>query len=286
MRYRMIAIDLDGTLLDESGQVSRENLDAVAAAHAAGAMVVPCTGRAWRESKTALAGMADIGSGVFVTGAVVADLATGRSLDLAVMEPHLAAEIVDFLYDLPEAILVFREANLAGHDYLVTGNGELSANTRWWFQTCGSTVVYAHHPTVDDLRHTLRIAIVASRKRMQQVTDDLRERFSQRMFFHYFGSIGPPENGQPVYVLEMFATGVDKWRGLKWLAFNHGIDASQIAAIGDQINDLAMLANTGCGIAMGNAIEQVKAQSDYVTLDHDAAGVAHAIGQLLTGRWK
>ena len=286
MRYRMIAIDLDGTLLDESGRVGRENLDAVAALQAAGVMVVPCTGRAWCESKAVLADLAGIGSGVFVTGAAVTDLTSGRSLDLSMIEPHLAVEVVDFLYDLPEAILVLREANLAGHDYLVTGNGKLGANTRSWFQTCGSTVAYARHPTADDLHHTLRIAIVAPYQRMQQVSADLQQRFGARVFLHYFGSVGPPENGQPVYVLEMFAAGVDKWRGLMWLAREHDIDAAQIAAIGDQINDLTMLANAGCGIAMANAVEQVKAQADYVTLDNGAAGVAHAIGHLLTGKGK
>ena len=286
MRYRMIAIDLDGTLLDESGRVGRENMDAIAAAQAAGVMVVPCTGRAWRESKIALADVPDLGSGVFVTGAAVTDLTTGRSLDLSVIEPHLAAEVVEYLYDLPEAILLFREANLAGHDYLVTGNGELSTNTRWWFENCGSTVAYADHPAADDLHHTLRIAIVASHSRMAQVTADLQQRFGQRLFLHYFGSVGPAEDGQPVYVMEMFAAGVDKWRGLQWLAREHDIGAAHIAAIGDQINDLTMLANAGCGIAMGNAVEQAKSNADYVTLNHDAAGVAHAIGQLLAGKWK
>ena len=127
-------------------------------------MVVPCTGRAWRESRAVLAPMRGMDFGVFVTGAVVGEIPSGKSLDIAMIEPHLALELVRFMEHLPEAVLVFREASLCGYDYLVTGHGSLPPATRWWFESTESTVHYQRTVTVEDLRHTLRVGVVAAAK--------------------------------------------------------------------------------------------------------------------------
>ena len=283
MRYRLIAIDLDGTLLDGSGSISHRNRQAIAAAEAEGSLVVPCTGRAWREAKTELAVLPNLTVGVFVTGAAVVDLPEGRSVDLAMIEPNLAAQIVEHLYDLPDAVLVFREAALAGHDYLVTGRGQLTPNTQWWFERCGSTVSHLEHPTADDLHHTLRIGVVAGQPRITAVVESLERRFAGRVFSHCFQAIQLAQTGEYMYVLEIFGAGVDKWRGLELIAQERGIEPAQIAAIGDQVNDLTMIRSAGCGIAMGDGVEVVKEAADHVTLDCDADGVAVAVERLLAG---
>jgi Cof subfamily protein (haloacid dehalogenase superfamily) len=285
MRYRMIGIDLDGTLLNKRGQVSAENLAAVAAAQAAGVHVVPCTGRAWSEARAALEAVPKLDRGVFVGGAAVAHVSTGRSLDIAVIEPHLAMELVQALYDLPEAVLVFQDAALAGQDYLVTGKGTLSANTRWWFEYTSARPKFKRDLTLEDLHHALRVGIVCSAPRMEEVTRGLKARFAGRVVMQSFEAVKMPAPGHSVHVLEVFALGVDKWRGLSWLAAQESFAAEQVAVIGDEINDVAMLESAGCGIAMGNAIDAVKAVADHVTLDHNESGVAHAIRQILAGEW-
>ncbi len=163
MIYRLIGIDLDGTLLDRHGEVSKANLAAIAAAQVAGVLVVPCTGRAWSESRAMLAGIPGLDRGVFVGGAVVNHIATGQSLDLAIIEPHLALELVNFLYDVPEAVLVFQDAAMTGSDYLVTGKGTLSSNTRWWFEKTGAKPRFKRAVTLEDLHHTCRVGIVRHR---------------------------------------------------------------------------------------------------------------------------
>ena len=285
MRYKLIGIDLDGTLLNDAGRVGAENLRAIAAAQKAGAVVVPCTGRAWRESHLVLADTPGLDLGVFVSGAAISEMATGRSLDLAVIEPNLAHDVVQFLYDSPEAVLVFRDSHLAGHDYLVTGRGVLTANTHWWFKVSGAGVHHQQTVGPDDLHHTLRVGLVASEARMREVTAQLKESFADRLFMHYFGAVQLPDNAEPFFVLEIFAAGVDKWRGLSWLARQQGVKPDEIAVIGDQINDLGMMRHAGCAIAMGNAIEQVKREARYVTRSNEESGVAYAIGQLLVGKW-
>ena len=285
MYYRLIAIDLDGTLLDQTGQVSPENFRAIAEAQAAGALVVPCTGRAWCESAGPLASMSNPGIGVFVTGATVTDVRTGRSVDLSFIDAQLVADIVEHLFDMPEAILILREPFAAGYDYLVTGRGELTENTKWWFETYGTKVHYSQNPRIEDLAHTLRIGAVGSQARIREIVSVLQHRFSDELFVQYFGSVQIPDQPKRAYVLEVFARGVNKWRGVQWVADQHEIPADQIVVIGDEINDITMLENAGCAIAMDNGIETVKHIADHVTLHHEEHGVAHAIGQLIAGKW-
>lgn len=284
MRYRMIGLDLDGTLLGSEGRASGANLAAVAAAQRAGVVVVPATGRAWREARFAIAQFPNPDLGIFVGGAVVARLETGESLDLGVLEPHLALEMIQHLARLPESVLVFQERSLVGHDYLVTGRGTLTANTQWWFQMTGAKVHFLRSPTVDDLRHTLRVGVVASSQSIGHVMADLEHRVVGRVNLHSFKAIAG-EAHEDVHIVEIFALGVDKWRGLDWIARQRGIQPSEIVMIGDEINDVAALVQAGCGIAMANAPDSVKAAADHVTLSCDEDGVAVAIGKLLSGEW-
>ena len=284
----MIAVDLDGTLLDGDGEISDTNLAAIRAAQSAGVLVVPSTGRSWRESRQVLSSfpLIDDGQvGVFVTGAAINNLATGQTQDISVIEPHLAMRIVERLRDLPEAVLVFRDAELAGHDYMVTGRGILTANTQWWFQDTGASVRFVDKPTLDDLHHTLRVGIVAVAEQARRVGRWIAEAMGDSVIVQSFEAIQQPEPAQSVHVLEVFAQGVDKWRGIDWIARQHGIDPARIAMIGDGANDLAAVEAAGCGIAMGNADDQVKAVADHVTGDCRDGGVAQAIDRLLSGDW-
>ncbi|MBC7772102.1 MAG: HAD hydrolase family protein [Pyrinomonadaceae bacterium] len=86
-------------------------------------------------------------------------------------------------------------------------------------------------------------------------------------------------------ILEVFDKAADKWAAVSWLAGSRGIALTSIAAIGNDINDIAMLQQATLGIAMGNAIEEAKAVSHRHTLDNTADGVAHAIERILSGEW-
>lgn len=286
--YKLIAIDLDGTLLGADGLVSETNTGAIARAQLAGIRVVPCTGRAWREAQNAVGSFClhdQNPMGVFVTGAAVTDLRTGDSHDLAVIERHTALRLVDYLFDLPEAVLVLTESTLTGFDYLICGNGELTHNTQRWFQANRAKVQLVKHPSLDDLHHTLRVGIVGETPRVEQIAAEVREAFGDEVLLHHFRAAEIAPSRTSMDVLEIFAAGVDKWRGLDWVMQQDNIEPHQVAVIGDEINDIAALTAAGCGIAMGNAADDIKALANHVTLDNADHGVAHAIDQLLTGAW-
>ena len=84
----------------------------------------------------------------------------------------------------------------------------------------------------------------------------------------------------PVY-FEFTPLGVDKVRALKDTFEVLGIDRSEVMSFGDAQNDLSMIEWAEIGVAMGNAVDEVKAKADYVTLDNNSDGIAHALEELV-----
>ncbi|MEM9419118.1 MAG: Cof-type HAD-IIB family hydrolase [Planctomycetota bacterium] len=285
MKYDLIALDLDGTLLGPNHTVSLENRRAIADAQEAGVLVVPCTGRGWRESLNALGDVPGLPVGVFNTGAVVVEMDSGHAVDLADIEPHLTLELIEFMRDLPQAVLVFQEHGRTGRDFLVTGDGEITDNTQRWFKMNNLLVAENRHPTPEDLHHSLRVGVVATGRAAFDVEEQLVERFANRVDLHCFAGVPTAKAEDAVFIVEVFAKGVNKWRGLSWIADQRGISADRIATIGDEINDLAMLEHAGLGVAMANAVPRAAEKADRHTLSHAEDGVAHAIRKMLDGAW-
>lgn len=285
MKYRLIGLDLDGTLLSPDNSVSRENIAAVRDAQDAGVLVVPCTGRGWCESVRPLSPVANLSVGVFNTGAAVVDMASGEAIELAALEPHVALELIEYLRPLPEAVLVYMDRGAAGCDYMVTGDGELTDNTRKWFEYNELVIRENRHPSADDLHHALRVGLVARGNKAFEVEQEVAERFNGRVSVHAFAGVPTARAEDRLYIAEIFSKDVNKWRGLQYLADQHGIAHDQVAAVGDEVNDLAMLESAGLGIAMGNAVQQAVDVAKHTTLSNEEHGVAHAIRQMLDGRW-
>ena len=82
--------------------------------------------------------------------------------------------------------------------------------------------------------------------------------------------------------LEILPVGVNKAKAVAALSQFLGLDLSEVAAIGDGLNDLEMLSEAGFAIAMGNASDRLKAAADVVVRSNDEAGVAQAVEEILT----
>src|SRR5256885_874052 len=129
-RYRMIAIDLDGTLLSPTGEVTERTKLAIHRALDAGLLICFATGRNWTESRTVLDAVEHWGSAVFVGGAHVVDTGKQVTLHRTEMEPALARELCEVFESAGHAVLALQDTNEVGVDYLITGDIDTNTETK------------------------------------------------------------------------------------------------------------------------------------------------------------
>jgi 5-amino-6-(5-phospho-D-ribitylamino)uracil phosphatase len=275
--YRLIAIDLDGTLLSPKGQVTERAREAVRSTLAAGLLVCFATGRNWTESKAILDAVEHYETAVFVGGAMVIDTGKNVTLHRQMMQPALAREISALLEAEGHAVLALVDDGAAGTHYLASSDIPLDSATEQWmtvakakFKRAGRLGEYAHPSTV-------RIGIASGVDRVLTLKEKLIARFGSRIVLH---NLRVP--GYPVEVLEIFDPAVNKWEGVLHVARRHGVSAEQIVAIGDDLNDIPMLRGAGLGVAMGNARDEVKAAADRVIGGNEQEGLAEFLEELVS----
>jgi len=293
--YDLIALDLDGTLLSSDGTLSRENLRAVERARAAGMRVTICTGRGYKECRRYLDELGQKDPVVVAGGSIIADPASGETIHRFTLEQPLVANAVGRLLGHRLPALVLKDPSEVGYDYLVVHGAErlpLDPVTTWWFAEMGVHARYVEDVTHDEHpEHTVRFGVCGMSGQLQAIQEDLHAAFGEETQIHHFPAVVAPEHasrsedGQVLHVLEVFARDGNKRSALEYVAGGMGISLARCVAMGDQINDLPMLGGVGLGIAMGNAVEQVRQISRKATLRNDEHGVAHAIGQVLCGAW-
>lgn len=300
VKYDLLAIDLDGTLLDPGGEVSRVDREALTKARAAGLSIALCTGRALSECVHIARAVEQIEPVIVAGGAIIADPVAERTLRTFPMQEPLVRELVELLTGHGHAALVLKDPSAvrdsgvhAGHDYLVvspTGEAGIDPVTRWWFDTLNigvrvvPSIEHDEHP-----EHTVRVGVCGSRGKTRAAATDLRSNFTDRVTLHHFHAVipgtQPGHEDDHIVILEAFDASVNKWSAVSALAGERGLDLARIAAIGNDINDIAMLQHAGLGVAMGNAIPEALAVADRTTLTNTQGGVAHAIERILAGEW-
>ena len=287
IRYDILVVDLDGTLLDRQGRVSSANRDAVDRARKAGLVLLVATGRALVESRAPLREINHQELIVAAGGSLLCDVATGRTLDRHVMSRDLVRDVTDVLLDYDHKVLILKDAHRTGYDYLAVGAGELDPASEWWFEEMSSTVRFvteaADDPHPDD---TIRIGVVASGGEMAPIARHLRSALGERVFLQHWPAVTSTDAiGSSTHLLEVFNPRVNKWTMVESYSNREGVEAPRIAAIGDGLNDVELIRECGLGVAMANAGPGVMNVADRVTTGNDEDGVARAIDHILEGIW-
>ena len=266
---RLIALDLDGTLLDTRKQLSEENRAALTRAARAGIHIVPTTGRFFDGMPEAVRELPFLRYAITINGAEVADHRTGEELYKADIPLARALELMRYLDTLPVI-----------YDCYQDNAGWISQHLK---ARIDSTVKDPHFRR---MLHELRKpvpelkAFVTERGRdVQKIqffipTPELRQELLEtlpKMFPDLAVSSSVSEN------IEVNAAGATKGKALLGLAERLGIPREGTMAFGDGLNDLSMLEAAGVGVAMENACAEAKAAADYITLSNDEHGVAYAI---------
>lgn len=263
---KLIALDLDGTLLNSDKVVSERNAAALSLAAAQGNVIAPATGRALRAIPEQVMAFPFVHYAITINGAKVSDTRTGQALLRAEIALDTCLRLLDFVgrYD-------------AMYDcyWNDTGWVDRSFLERVRYYNSDEEVVTLLRTTrapVDDLKAFLR-ENGQSVQKMQLCFRDMAERETARAeIAAAFPEILVTSSFRNN--LELNASDADKGRALLALAQHLGIPAADTIAFGDSSNDLRMLRAAGTSVAMGNAAPEVRAVCGCVTDTNDHDGVA------------
>ncbi len=254
---RLVASDLDGTLVRSDSSISDRTRDVLARVEQAGALFVMVTGRPPRWMAQVARDTGHHGLAVCANGALVYDLHTERVVQ-------------DFRLDGPTALSLVNElrARVPGIAFAVEkgleGFGRESAYVPRWDN--GEVLV----APVEELVEPGVVKLLA---RVEGTpSDDLLARAREAV-----GALAECTHSSDDGLVEISASGVSKASGLAVLAGEWGVGADDVIAFGDMPNDLPMLAWAGRSVAMGNAHPDVLAAADEVTATNDDDGVARVL---------
>ncbi|PLR95079.1 Cof-type HAD-IIB family hydrolase [Bacillus sp. T33-2] len=234
---KLIALDMDGTLLNDHHEVSEENKSAIKEAEAKGATVVLSTGRSLNTCRDYAVSLELSSYLVTVNGSEI----WGPSGEL-VERNQVSTDHMQWMWDLSKE-----------HK---TGFWAISTDGTW------------HDEMPEDFhgKQWLKFGF--------NIEDDLiREKIMNDLSARQAFEIS---NSSPVNI-EVNAIGINKAKGLRNVCELLGISMDNVMAVGDSLNDMAMIKEAGLGIAMGNAQPAVKEAADWVTGTNNESGVAQAI---------
>jgi len=268
-RYKLLVVDIDGTLLDRNGAISAENKDALTGVGGSGIRVSLSTGRAVKACLGIINQLSLDGYHIFFDGALVGDPKSGQEVYVKPISEECARQIIEFVHR--------REIDL-----------DLYSATRYFVEretwvTDIRRQFFGLEPTIVDFsqlwqkERIIKGTLVVFSAEERAKADDFCLHFKSRLSFSVTKTPAYPG----VDFINVVDPVVSKGRALEALASFLRIPLTEVIAIGDGANDVSLLSRAGLAVAMGNAADELKAVADYVTLDVDHSGVAEAIKKFL-----
>ncbi|GAA1528043.1 HAD family hydrolase [Actinomadura kijaniata] len=259
---RLIATDLDGTIVRSDGTVSARTVAALARVERAGATLVMVTGRPPRWMHEIATAVDHHGVAICANGAVLYDLHTEAVLRARLIEPDVIATTVErlravdeelrFAVEYPDGFVFEARYNLGRWDAAALGGRPVDGEE---LTSRGGTKLLAFHPSADP--------------------DTLAEKAAKAV-----GDLVTVTHSSGRGLLEMSAHGVTKASALAEFCADHGISAADVVAFGDMPNDLPMLTWAGTSYGVANAHPDVLACVTHTTHRNDDDGVARVLERL------
>ena len=272
---KLIAFDLDDTILNTQKKLTPETLRVLYKAAELGIEIVPSTGRFWGAVTDEIKNLPFIHYAVILNGAAIYDVK--KSETIARFEiPNERADLMAGVFDELPVI----------YDAIIDGQGYMNRNfhDRVKDVTIGEwqyKIIHDLRKPVDDLHEVIKSANSGIQKMQIYTLDkELRENLLAALpviFQNNLFTSSVPNN------IEINDLRANKGDGLRFIASHLGLDMSQTMAFGDGLNDISMIKSAGIGVAMGNAVHELKDIADHVTDSCDNDGVAQGIKTFCVG---
>ncbi len=284
--YKLIAIDLDGTLLNSYGQVSKKNRLALKQAQENGSQIVLASGRSTNSVKNIAI---DIGNNKYIicgNGSLIYDLQKEEIIYDKFIEKKKALQIIyiceqnSIYYNvytenmviaktLSNNVMFYHQENANKTDSKKT-KINLVENIYEYVQNLENENILKF--TISDTSSIIFNSIIRKLRAIKNI-DVLDVAHMSRKII----KSGTEEVSLEYYYTEITSKDVDKWNAIEWLAKELDIKKQEIMTIGDNVNDKMMIENAGFGVAMGNSAPYIKEIADKVVANNNEDGVAEAI---------
>jgi Cof subfamily protein (haloacid dehalogenase superfamily) len=272
---RLIAIDIDGTLLDPHFQITARNLSALRAAHAAGVEIMLATGRR-HDYALPVAQQIGIPLGMISSNGALVRSSDGETFYANRLPAKTAAKLIQYMNDFRgHAVLTF---DRQGHDALVLERfEELNQSISRWLETNAQFIQYVSSLELALKEDPIQAMYCGRVARMEEA----QRRLSESDFLDEITILKTQYDHRDLCILDILNRECNKGRALRRWAEHHAIPREQIMAIGDNYNDLEMLEFVGVPVVMGNASEELKQNGWKVTATNAESGVAVVMEELL-----
>lgn len=267
---KLIALDLDGTLLNSQKALTQRNLRALEKAAEQGIYIVPTTGRNFEGLPEMIRALPFVRYAILLNGAAVYDAEQKINIATNEIPPADAARIVKYFKTLPAIFDVCQDGTFRMARAFFDQLAEFAPSPH------ALSVIRSLRTPVDDLDacydHTRPIQKAVAFFRTPEITKQYRLE-AKKAF--------PDMNVTSAWShnLEVNSKTAHKGAALALLCAHLGFSAENAMALGDGLNDVSMLEAAGLGVAMQNACEEALAAADVVTLSNEEDGVAAAIEQ-------
>ncbi len=286
--YKLITIDLDGTLLNRYGEVTEYTKDIIKKTTNKGVLVVLASGRI---SESVLTIAKEIGADKYYisgNGSVLYDMQKDEILYENYLTKEKVLEIIELcdknsiyynIYTENAVLAKSLNYNVAFYNY---ENTKKSSDKKTDINIVEDMYNYIKNSNLNKfLKITIcdesKIVFSSILKKIKNISDiDVLEvsHMSQKKI-----KTGTKEVEVGYFYTEVSSKNVDKWFAIEKVMELENIKKEEVMALGDNNNDIVMIKNAGLGVAMGHSNEQVKKVADYITVDNNEDGVAKAIEQ-------
>jgi len=263
MSYKLVAVDMDGTLLNEKLEISSRTKEAIVKAKEKNVQVTLATGRMY-QSVLPFAQELDLAIPLITyNGALVKDSATGEVYYHEPIPLDVSQEIIALVKDKNVNV------NLYVDDTLYVK--ELNERTKLYVSIAKVEAI-----PVGDLASFLKfpptkILLIGEPEELAKIAEEIRGKLTGKV---------EVTTSNPRF-LEIISHKVTKGQALKTLAEKLRIKQEEVVAFGDSYNDLSMIEYAGLGVAMGNAPQDIKDKADLLALSNKEDGVADVLERVV-----
>lgn len=264
--FKMVVFDMDGTLLNRNHHLSERTIASIKMIANEGITVLLATGRMTSAVKNHLEKLGTPGLVISHNGALVKDVKTGKIYHHETVPKNVVMKILELL-EGKETVVHF---NFDDDIYLTVSNpysDQYSQELKVYLNYADSLKYLKEEPT--------SILLMDSKDLLKQLLTSMSNQFLEE-----FDYVMMPWR-EDIWWLQLLPANTSKGKGVLQTAKFLGVQPEEIISFGDSYNDIEMLQISGLGIAMGNAVSELKEVADFVTLSNQEDGVALALEALL-----